>query len=151
MNSGTYNLIEKFINNLTNESYPDMLYHFTNEETLLQILKSNTLLGADVNNHQVSFTSDETYASSGFQPQERVTSVLVFDANKLSRDYDIKRFIYGETKRDKEDYINEHEWVIENKVNNIIDYLLFIGDNGISSLQLENINKLFPNINIEKW
>ena len=141
---------EKFINNITNEKAPDILYHFTSSESIIQILRNNSLDGAG--NHQVSFTSDESYAGNGFQPIDRTTGVFVFDGKKLGRDYTIERFVYLNDPTAKfDDYVNEHEWVIKNKVDNILDYLLYIGDNGMNKSDLEQIKKEFPNIEIQKW
>lgn len=153
-NSGhlnTDNLKEEFINNINDESFPDELYHFTSDSAIIQILKSNMLRG--VADFQVSFTSDKNYNQNGFQPPERMTAVLVIDADKLAKDYDIERFIYEETedKKDKTEYEDEHEWIVKDKVENLDKYLKYIGNNGMSDIALQQLQNNFPNIKIIKW
>ena len=147
----TDNLKEEFINNINNEDFPNELYHFTSDSAIIQILKSNMLRG--VADFQVSFTSDKDYNHNGFQPPERMTAVLVIDANKLAKDYDVERFIYEETedKKDKTEYEDEHEWIVKDKVENLDKYLKYIGDNGMSDITLQQLQNNFPNIKIIKW
>ena len=147
----TDNLKEEFINNINDESFPDELYHFTSDSAIIQILKSNMLRG--VADFQVSFTSDKDYNHNGFQPPERMTAVLVIDANKLAKDYDIERFIYEETddKKDKTEYEDEHEWIVKDKVENLDKYLKYIGNNGMSDIALQQLQNNFPHIKIIKW
>ena len=147
----TDNLKEEFINNINDESFPDELYHFTSDSAIIQILKSNMLRG--VADFQVSFTSDKNYNQNGFQPPERMTAVLVIDANKLAKDYDIERFIYEETedKKDKTEYEDEHEWIVKDKVENLDKYLKYIGNNGMSDIALQQLQNNFPHIKIIKW
>lgn len=147
----TDNLKEEFINNINDESFPDELYHFTSDSAIIQILKSNMLRG--VADFQVSFTSDKNYNQNGFQPPERMTAVLVIDANKLAKDYDVERFIYEETedKKDKTEYEDEHEWIVKDKVENLDKYLKYIGNNGMSDIALQQLQNNFPNIKIIKW
>lgn len=147
----TDNLKEEFINNINNESFPDELYHFTSDSAIIQILKSNMLRG--VADFQVSFTSDKNYNQNGFQPPERMTAVLVIDANKLAKDYDVERFIYEETedKKDKTEYEDEHEWIVKDKVENLDKYLKYIGNNGMSDIALQQLQNNFPHIKIIKW
>lgn len=71
--------------------------------------------------------------------------VLVLDAYKLSNDYDIERFI--DTSVDKD----EGEWIIKNSINNLKDYILWIGDNGIDINAMNYIKEYYPNIQIKKW
>lgn len=150
MKSETHRLFENFINYLTDEPNPKVLYHFTRGEGVYNILKRNELVGMD--NYQVSFTSDETYAGNGFQPMEKTTAVLVFDARKLAQDYTIERYVYNkDDSASFDDYVNEYEWVIENKVENILDYLIFIGDNGMYEDDLVRIEQDFPEVLIELW
>lgn len=145
------NLKEEFINNINDESFPDELYHFTSDSAIIQILKSNMLRG--VADFQVSFTSDKDYNHNGFQPPERMTAVLVIDANKLAKDYDVERFIYEETedKKDKTEYEDEHEWIVKDKVENLDKYLKYIGNNGMSDIALQQLQNNFPHIKIIKW
>lgn len=147
----TDNLKEEFINNINDESFPDELYHFTSDSAIIQILKSNMLRG--VADFQVSFTSDKNYNQNGFQPPERMTAVLVIDANKLAKDYDVERFIYEETenKKDKTEYEDEHEWIVKDKVENLDKYLKYIGNNGMSDIALQQLQNNFPHIKIIKW
>lgn len=147
----TDNLKEEFINNINDESFPDELYHFTSDSAIIQILKSNMLRG--VADFQVSFTSDKNYNQNGFQPPERMTAVLVIDANKLAKDYDVERFIYEETedKKDKTEYEDEHEWIVKDKVENLDKYLKYIGNNGMSDIALQQLQSNFPHIKIIKW
>ena len=147
----TDNLKEEFINNINDESFPDELYHFTSDSAIIQILKSNMLRG--VADFQVSFTSDKKYNQNGFQPPERMTAVLVIDADKLAKDYDVERFIYEETedKKDKTEYEDEHEWIVKDKVENLDKYLKYIGNNGMSDIALQQLQNNFPNIKIIKW
>lgn len=147
----TDNLKEEFINNINDESFPNELYHFTSDSAIIQILKSNMLRG--VADFQVSFTSDKNYNQNGFQPPERMTAVLVIDANKLAKDYDVERFIYEETedKKDKTEYEDEHEWIVKDKVENLDKYLKYIGNNGMSDIALQQLQNNFPNIKIIKW
>lgn len=147
----TDNLKEEFINNINDESFPDELYHFTSDSAIIQILKSNMLRG--VADFQVSFTSDKNYNQNGFQPPERMTAVLVIDANKLAKDYDVERFIYEETenKKDKTEYEDEHEWIVKDKVENLDKYLKYIGNNGMSDIALQQLQNNFPRIKIIKW
>lgn len=147
----TDNLKEEFINNINDESFPDELYHFTSDSAVIQILKSNMLRG--VADFQVSFTSDKNYNQNGFQPPERMTAVLVIDANKLAKDYDVERFIYEETenKKDKTEYEDEHEWIVKDKVENLDKYLKYIGNNGMSDIALQQLQNNFPHIKIIKW
>ena len=147
----TDNLKEEFINNINDESFPDELYHFTSDSAIIQILKSNMLRG--VADFQVSFTSDKNYNQNSFQPPERMTAVLVIDANKLAKDYDVERFIYEETedKKDKTEYEDEHEWIVKDKVENLDKYLKYIGNNGMSDIALQQLQNNFPHIKIIKW
>lgn len=147
----TNNLKEEFINNINDESFPNELYHFTSDSAIIQILKSNMLRG--VADFQVSFTSDKNYNQNGFQPPERMTAVLVIDANKLAKDYDVERFIYEETedKKDKTEYEDEHEWIVKDKVENLDKYLKYIGNNGMSDIALQQLQNNFPHIKIIKW
>lgn len=147
----TDNLKEEFVNNINDESFPDELYHFTSDSAIIQILKSNMLRG--VADFQVSFTSDKNYNQNGFQPPERMTAVLVIDANKLAKDYDVERFIYEETenKKDKTEYEDEHEWIVKDKVENLDKYLKYIGNNGMSDIALQQLQNNFPHIKIIKW
>lgn len=141
---------EEFVNNITDEKAPDILYHFTSSNSVIQILRANKLDGAG--NYQVSFTSDESYAGNGFQPKDRTTAVFVFDGKKLGQDYTIERYVYDlDPSAEFDDYVNEHEWVIKDRVDNILKYLLYIGDNEMDKLDLRQIQKEFPNIKIEKW
>lgn len=69
MKSKTIDLFENFINNLTNEPNPKVLYHFTKSEAAYSILKTNTLKGMD--NFQVSFTSDASYYGKRFSTRRK--------------------------------------------------------------------------------
>lgn len=152
MKSKIINLFENFINNLTNEPNPKVLYHFTKSEAAYSILKTNTLKGMD--NLQVSFTSDASYYGNGFQPEERTRCMFAFDADKLSKDYTIERYVYNKDDTAKfNDYINEHEWIIKNQVNNISKYLLYISSvkDKMNQEDLDRIKKDFPNVKIDKW
>lgn len=156
MKSNSLKIIEKlneeFINKINNEPFPNELYHFTNAENLYQLLKSNKLRG--MNNNQVSFTSDESYWGNGFQPLERVTAELAFDANKMAQDYTIERYVYDlDSSAEYDDYVNEFEWIIKGDFENLNKYLLYITfeEEYISNKDINNIKNDFPNLKIEKW
>ena len=150
MKSETHKLMERFINHLTDEPYPDILYHFTSGENAYSILTLNAIYG--VVSEQVSFTSDESYGGNGFQPMYKTNTVFVLDAQLLAKDYDLERFVYQADKDAKfDDYVNEYEWVVSGEVINIDKYLLYIGDNGIPKEYLDKIKEEFPNISIQKW
>lgn len=141
---------EEFINNITDEEPPKILYHFTGGDSLLQILRINKMRSME--NDFVSFTSDETYGGNGFQPMSKTTAVLVFDADKMSKDYDIERYVYlDDDSAEFDDYVNEHEWVIKGDFDNISKYLLYIGNNGMSKLSLKQLKNEFPDYKIEEW
>lgn len=145
-------LDEEFINNINDEEPPTKeIYHFTSDSGLYSILRNNKIHGNN-DQHAVSLTSDESYGGNGFLPYESTVGVLVLDAKKLSKDYTLERYVYDKDKgAEYDDYVNEHEWIIKGELNNIKDYILFIGDNGLQESTLADIKKDFPNIRIEKW
>lgn len=152
MKSKTIDLFENFINYLTDEPNPKVLYHFTKSEAAYSILKTNTLKGMD--NFQVSFTSDASYHGKGFQPEERTRCMFAFDADKLSEDYAIERYVYDkDNSADFYDYIDECEWIIKNQVDNISKYLLYISsvEDKMSQEDLDRIRRDFPDVKIDKW
>lgn len=143
---------EEFVNNINDEKFPDRLYHFTKAENLYQLLKGDKLKG--MGNGQVSFTSDETYPGNGFQPEERTTSELAFDAKKMSQDYIVERYVYNiDPSAEYDDYVNEFEWVVKGDFNNLSKYLLYISfmKDYMPKQDIENIKRDFPNLKIEKW
>lgn len=143
---------EEFINNINDEEPPTKeIYHFTSDSGLYSILKNNKIHG---NNDQyaVSLTSDESYGGNGFLPYESTVGVLVLDAKRLGKDYTLERYVYDKDEdAEYDDYVNEHEWVIKGELNNVTDYILFIGDNGLQEGTVADIKKDFPNLKIEKW
>lgn len=143
---------EEYINNINDEKPPEKeIYHFTTDSGLYSILKNNKIHG---NNDQkaVSLTSDESYGGNGFLPYESTVGVLVFDAKKLGRDYTLERYVYNKDESaEYDDYVNEHEWIIKGEFNNIKDYILFIGNNGLQENTVADIKKDFPDLKIEKW
>lgn len=143
---------ENFVNDINDEEPPKILYHFTTFENLMKILDTNKILGQG--NNQVSFTSDDSYPNNGFQPLERTTIMLAFDGEKMSKHYTIERYVYDlDDSAEYDDYVNEHEWIIEHNFNNVSEYLLYISNvrNMVPEKEMDQLKEKYPNIKIEEW
>lgn len=136
-------LVENYINNIDSEPNPTILYHFTKPTALRGIYIQNRLIAMD--RYQVSFTADKDYYKKEFQYDDnKLKAVIVIDAQKLSNDYVIKRFV-------DDTYPEEQEWVVEKTITNIKDYILYIGNIDIDDYYVYQLNKLDPNIQIKPF
>jgi hypothetical protein len=151
-------LIREEISKVLNEAKQvGLLYHFTDFDSLENILAKNTIIGSygnqDVKGRYISTTRDKNfYKSDPNLGAEELQAALIFDGNKISNKYKIRPYAY-EPYRDLDRSGAEAEELIMlpgRDFNDVKSYLLGVlmlePNKSIESmLQKNNIKIITPN------
>jgi hypothetical protein len=127
-----------------------ILYHFTDIEGLLGILKTNELWASETNADHVSLTRDKQGWHVGTLDNAFRISL---DGNKISNKYKIRPYSWWGNDRGTRDTESE-EAVLTDKITNIRDYIIDINANkhlynGLWRYNIDYLNQikqLYPNL-----
>ena len=127
-----------------------ILYHFTDIEGLLGILKTNELWASETNADHVSLTRDKQGWHVGTLDNAFRISL---DGNKISNKYKIRPYSWWGNDRGARDTESE-EAVLTDKITNIRDYIIDINANkhlynGLWRYNIDYLNQikqLYPNL-----
>jgi hypothetical protein len=127
-----------------------ILYHFTDIEGLLGILKTNELWASETNADHVSLTRDKQGWHVGTLDNAFRISL---DGNKISNKYKIRPYSWWGNDRGTRNTESE-EAVLTDKITNIRDYIIDINANkhlynGLWRYNIDYLNQikqLYPNL-----
>ena len=115
-------MIKTFNEFLNEAKQVGILYHFTNIENLLGILKSNKIIGSSGEREiYISFTRNKNFNLSGHYGITGTSVRISINGDKLSNNYKIKPYFYKEFNRDEME-----ERVITTSIKNISNYIIEI-------------------------
>jgi len=140
----------KLLDILKEAKQAGILYHFTDIEGLLGILKTNELWASETNADHVSLTRNKQGWHVGTLDNAFRISL---DGNKISNKYKIRPYSWWGNDRGTEDTESE-EAVLTDKITNIRDYIIDINANkhlynGLWRYNIDYLNQikqLYPNL-----
>lgn len=136
----------KLIDILKEAKQVGTLYHFTDDNGLRGILKTNELWASETNASHVSLTRDKNGWHVG--TLDNIFRISL-DGNKISNKYKIKPYAWSDLNRGNKDTESE-EAVLTNKITNIKDYILeIVADKEVAEymdVDLDEFIEMYPNL-----